>query len=134
MQEEDHDPVTATLSEMGFCVAPMRTILIQKGYFVGHKYRFDGGYTAWLIEKSAIEIRPQKSSNEMAPPMYGHRRGVYFGQRHILWTAPIGSWLAGIHSAIGGNHTTNRGGNQDEICAGSASSAAARIRRSSEVR
>jgi hypothetical protein len=102
MQEEDHDPVTATLSEMGFCVAPMRTILIQKGYFVGHKYRFDGGYTAWLIEKSAIEIRPQKSSNEMAPPMYGHRRGVYFGQRHILWTAPIGSWLAGIHSAIGG--------------------------------
>jgi len=48
--------VTATLAEMGIHVAPMRTILIQKGYFVGHKYRFDGGYAVWLIEKNAIEV------------------------------------------------------------------------------
>jgi hypothetical protein len=56
MQEEDHDPVTAALSEMGSCVAPMRTILIQKGYFIGHKYCFDGGYAVSLIEKNVIEI------------------------------------------------------------------------------
>jgi len=50
------DVVTATLQEMGLCVAPMRTILIQKGYLVGHKYRFDGGYAVWLIETNAIEV------------------------------------------------------------------------------
>ena len=50
------DVVAATLAEMGLCVAPMRTLLIQKGYFVGHKYRFDGGYAVSLIEKHAIEI------------------------------------------------------------------------------
>ena len=50
------DFVTATLREMGICVAPMRTFLVQKGYFVGHKYRFDGGYAVRLIEKNAIEI------------------------------------------------------------------------------
>jgi len=44
------DVVLATLRQMGICVAPMRTFLIQKGYFVGHKYRFDGGYALWLIE------------------------------------------------------------------------------------
>ncbi len=43
------DIVAATLKEMGICVS-MRTILIQKGYLVGHKYRFDGGYAVWLIE------------------------------------------------------------------------------------
>ena len=32
------------------------TILIQKGYFVGHKYRFDGGYAIRLAGKNAIEI------------------------------------------------------------------------------
>ena len=50
-----HDFVTATLAEMGIC-APMRTILIQKGYFVGHKYRFDGGYAIRLAGKNAIEV------------------------------------------------------------------------------
>jgi len=49
------DFVTATLAEMGIC-ASMRTILIQKGYFVGHKYRFDGGYAIQLAGKNAIEI------------------------------------------------------------------------------
>ncbi len=50
------DPVTATLKEMGLCVAPIRTFLIQNRYFVGHKYRFDGGYAVWPIEKNAIEV------------------------------------------------------------------------------
>ena len=50
------DFVTATLREMGVCATPMRTILIQKGYFVGHKYRFHGGYAIRLAGKDAIEI------------------------------------------------------------------------------
>ena len=48
--------VAATLREMGIRAAPMRTILIQKGYFVGHKYRFDGGYAIRLVGKNDIEI------------------------------------------------------------------------------
>ena len=49
------DFVTATLAEMGIC-ASMRTFLMQKGYFVGHKYRFDGGYAIRLAGKNAIEV------------------------------------------------------------------------------
>ena len=55
-QPSIYSAVAATLKEMGIRVAPMRTALIQKGYFVGHKYRFDGGYAVWLIEKNAIEV------------------------------------------------------------------------------
>ena len=55
--EEVQDLVAATLAEMGVHVAPMRTILIQKGYLVGHKYRFlDGGYAIRLVGKNAIEV------------------------------------------------------------------------------
>jgi hypothetical protein len=56
MEDADHDSVTATLLEMGLCAAPMRTILIQKGYFVGHRYRFEGGYAIRLAGKNAIEV------------------------------------------------------------------------------
>ena len=55
-QPSIYSAVAATLKEMGIRLAPMWTALIQKGYFVGHKYRFDGGYAVWLIEKNAIEI------------------------------------------------------------------------------
>ena len=50
------DSVAATLKEMGICVAPRRTLLIQKGYFVGHKYRFEGGYAIRFAGKSEVEI------------------------------------------------------------------------------
>jgi hypothetical protein len=51
------DFVTATLEKMGLGAAPMtRTILIQKGYFVGHKYHYDGGYAIRPAGKNAIEI------------------------------------------------------------------------------
>ena len=50
------DIVVAKLREMAICASPMRTILIQKGYFVGHKYRFDGGYAIRLAGKNAIEV------------------------------------------------------------------------------
>ena len=57
MEEEvgGHDSVTAALAATGIC-ASMRTILIQKGYFVGHKYRFDGGYAIRLAGKNVIEV------------------------------------------------------------------------------
>jgi hypothetical protein len=48
--------VAATLAEMGVCAAPIRTILIQQGYFVGHKYRFDGGYVTWTAKTNVIEV------------------------------------------------------------------------------
>ena len=55
--EEVHDVVVATLREMGSRAAPItRTVLIQKGYFVGHKYRFDGGYAIRMAGKNVIEI------------------------------------------------------------------------------
>jgi hypothetical protein len=33
-----------------------RTILIRDGYFVGYKFRFDGGYAQWLFEKGVVEV------------------------------------------------------------------------------
>jgi len=51
------EDVTVTLMrKMGLSVAPIRTFLIQKGYFVGHKYRFDGGYAVRRAGENAIEI------------------------------------------------------------------------------
>lgn len=54
-----HDAVAATLTEMGLCHAPatlVRTILIRDGYFLGEKYRFDGGYVISLAGKNAIDV------------------------------------------------------------------------------
>ena len=48
--------LAAALKEMGVCAAPMRTFLIQKGYFVGHKYHFDGGYAIRSAGENTIEI------------------------------------------------------------------------------
>ena len=53
------DVVAATLAEMGLCSAPaalLHTVLIHDRYFVGHKYRFDGGYAVWLVQTNVIEI------------------------------------------------------------------------------
>ena len=50
------DFVTATLRKWASAWPRCARILIQKGYFVGHKYRFDGGYAIRLVEKNAIEI------------------------------------------------------------------------------
>lgn len=54
-----HDAVAAVLAEMGFCSTPtalLRTILIRDGYFVGHKYRFDGGWATWLAKTNVIDV------------------------------------------------------------------------------
>ena len=51
------DVVAATLKEMGLGAAFVRTVLIQDGFFVGHKYRFhEGGHAVWRAEKNVIEV------------------------------------------------------------------------------
>ncbi len=54
--EQVHDVAVAALREMGISPAPMRTILIQKGYFVGIKFLFDGGYAIRFAGTNAIEV------------------------------------------------------------------------------
>ena len=45
------------LKELGLDAAALsHTLLIRDGYFVGFKYRFDGGCAVWLIEKKVIEV------------------------------------------------------------------------------
>jgi hypothetical protein len=54
-----HDLVAATLRSMGLCDDPaclIRTILLRDRYFVGHKYRFDSGYAAWMAKTNVIEV------------------------------------------------------------------------------
>jgi hypothetical protein len=54
-----HDTAATTLTEMGLCKAPaafVRTVLTWDGYFVGEKYRFDGGYAAWIAATNVIEV------------------------------------------------------------------------------
>jgi hypothetical protein len=51
-----HDLVTATLAQMGLGLPSIRTILIQKGYFAGYKYHFEGGYAVWRVEMKEIEV------------------------------------------------------------------------------
>ena len=49
--------VTAVLAGMGVPTTSLiHTILLQEKYFVGHKFRFDGGYAVWLAEKNAVEV------------------------------------------------------------------------------
>ena len=54
-QPSIQDVVAAILAEMGVGAAPLRTIIIQKGHFVGHKYRFDGGDVISLTGRNVIE-------------------------------------------------------------------------------
>jgi hypothetical protein len=57
--ESIHDVVVAILGQMGLYPTPaslLRTILIRDGYYVGQKYRFDGGYAMWVAATNVIEI------------------------------------------------------------------------------
>ncbi len=59
LSETIHDIVAATLCDMGLCQAPaalIHTILLRDGHFIGHKYRFDGGYAAWVAATNVIEV------------------------------------------------------------------------------
>jgi hypothetical protein len=52
-----HGDVTAILTEMSIPTASLcHTILLRDRCFVGHKFRFDGGYAMWLAETNTVEI------------------------------------------------------------------------------
>ena len=51
------DLVSQTLADMGIPTEPLlHTVLLRDRHFVGHKYRFDGGWAIWLAEKGAVEV------------------------------------------------------------------------------
>ena len=52
-----YDLVADALKEMGIATAALaRTLLLRNRHFVGHKYRFEGGYAVWLAEKNVMEV------------------------------------------------------------------------------
>jgi hypothetical protein len=51
------DDVTAVLTEMGISTASLvHTILLREKFFVGHKFRFDGGHAIWWAENNSVGI------------------------------------------------------------------------------
>jgi hypothetical protein len=49
--------VTAVLTEMSIPTTSLvHTILLRDLYFIGHKFRFDGGYAIWLAETNTVEV------------------------------------------------------------------------------
>ncbi|MEN6602125.1 MAG: hypothetical protein ABFD86_06885 [Bryobacteraceae bacterium] len=58
MDQSIHDLVAATITELGL-PAPddiIQTILMKDRYFVGWKFRFDGGYVILRASDSTIEF------------------------------------------------------------------------------
>lgn len=53
-----HDLVAATLTELGLSVPTnvIQTMLMKDGYFVGHKFRYDGGYAVMRTGGSTIDF------------------------------------------------------------------------------
>lgn len=57
-----HDLVRTTLSELGL-TAPaniVQTMLLKGGYFVGYKFRYDGGYAILQAGGSTIEFHDDR--------------------------------------------------------------------------
>ena len=57
--------VAATLKDAGLIageVALQRTILVQNGYYVGLKFRYDGGYAVWLAESNEIKVHDENGT------------------------------------------------------------------------
>jgi hypothetical protein len=40
----------------------MHTFLIRCGYFVGHKFRFEGGWAIWLTDSDSVQIYGEDGS------------------------------------------------------------------------
>jgi hypothetical protein len=53
-----HELVSETLARLGLPVPAnvIQTMLMKDGYFVGHKFRYDGGYAIYLAGSNAIEF------------------------------------------------------------------------------
>ena len=71
--------VAAALREMGLGIdeaALNRSILIRDGNFVGHKFRFDGGYALWLVEKGVVEVYDNEGNMKAAKGEIGEKRAA----------------------------------------------------------
>ena len=55
MDESIHE-FAANLSELGLPIPTnsIQTMLLRNGYFVGHKFSYDGGYAIWLASDDTI--------------------------------------------------------------------------------
>jgi len=52
------DLLVATLTELG-APAPshlLQTMLIHDGFFVGYKFRYDGGHAVWRVDGKTLEV------------------------------------------------------------------------------
>lgn len=56
MNQPIYDVVTATLAELGMPTpaAVIQTMLMQDGYFVGWKFRYDGGHAIFRAGDNAV--------------------------------------------------------------------------------
>ena len=59
-----HELVVATLSELGMPtpVEIIQTMLMRDGYFVGYKFRYDGGHAILRAGGNAIEFYDQEGN------------------------------------------------------------------------
>ena len=59
MSNTVHDVVVTALKNAG-CLADghavQRTILVSNGYYVGQKFRYEGGYAVWLADANEIKV------------------------------------------------------------------------------
>ena len=64
MDTSIYDLVAATLAELGI-PAPstiIQTMLMHDGYFVGHKFRYDGGHAVWRAGGDTLELYDQRGN------------------------------------------------------------------------
>jgi hypothetical protein len=64
MDTSIYDLVAATLAELGI-PAPstiIQTMLMHDGYFVGHKFRYDGGHAVWRSGGDTLEFYDQRGN------------------------------------------------------------------------
>ena len=72
-----HDLLTATLSELGL-PAPtnvIQTMLLKDRYFVGQKFRYDGGWAVVRADGSTIELFDEQGTL-LKTVAFGTREGA----------------------------------------------------------
>jgi hypothetical protein len=59
-----HESVSVTLTKLGLPVPAnvIQTMLMKDGYFVGHKFRYDGGYAVYVAGGNTIEFYDEQGA------------------------------------------------------------------------
>jgi hypothetical protein len=59
-----HELLAATLTELGLPAATnvIQTMLLHDGYFVGHKFRYDGGYAIMRAGGGTIDLYDEQGT------------------------------------------------------------------------